>query len=263
MEIKNIDEKSALPIAVIDSGVGGISVLRELVAVMPNENYIYFGDSKNAPYGTRSKQEVLDITRKNLDLLLSVGIKALVIACNTATSVAVSVLRRENPDLIIVGIEPAIKPPTSELDNPTVLVMATPLTLKEEKFLSLVKEYSHGANIIPLPCPGLVEFIERGELEGDALDQYLKKLFSPFDDTKIDALVLGCTHYPHVKEAITKHLPQSVRIFDGGRGTAMQTRRRLEENGLLNPSERQGEIGFINSASDEHFIELSRKLLYR
>ena len=258
-----MENKSTLPIAVIDSGVGGISVLRELVSLMPNENYIYFGDSKNAPYGTRAKEEVLDITRKNLELLRTIGIKALVIACNTATSVAAAQLRRENPDLIIVGIEPAVKPPALQLDDPTILVMATPLTLKEEKFRALVREYSNDANIIPLPCPGLVELIERGELDGDELDKYLEKLFAPFSDTKIDALVLGCTHYPHVEDAIMRHLPPSVKIFDGGRGTAMQTKRRLEAMGLLNPTNERGEVGFINSASDEHFIELSKKLLYR
>ena len=252
-----------MPIAVIDSGVGGISVLRELIALMPNENYIYFGDSKNAPYGTKAKGDVIDITRNNLNLLRGIGIKALVIACNTATSVAASQLRNENPDLIIVGIEPAVKPPALELDYPTILVMATPLTLKEEKFRSLVEEYSNDANIIPLPCPGLVEFIERGELDGEALDEYLETLFAPFKNTKIDALVLGCTHYPHVEDAIMRHLPPSVKIFDGGRGTAMQTKRRLEAMGLLNPSCERGKVGFINSASNGHFIELSKKLLYR
>ena len=122
-----------LPIAVFDSGVGGISVLRELVRVMPNENFIYFGDSANAPYGSKSKEQVLSITRKNLEALMSRGIKAFVIACNTATSAAVSTLRAEYKELPIIGIEPAVKPATNICDRPRVIVMATPLTLKEEK----------------------------------------------------------------------------------------------------------------------------------
>ena len=139
--------KKELPIAVIDSGVGGISVLRELCALMPNENFIYFGDSENAPYGTKSREEVLAITKKNLEWLERRGIKALVIACNTATSAAVRVLRTEKPELVIVGVEPAIKPPSVDFDHPKVLCMATPLTLKEEKFDNLVKRFS------PLPPP--------------------------------------------------------------------------------------------------------------
>ena len=164
--------KNNLPIAVIDSGVGGISVLRELIKIMPNENYIYFGDSINAPYGSKGKREVLDITRKNLEALKEKGIKALVVACNTATSAAVRILREENPELVIVGIEPAIKPPADELDHPRVLVMATPLTLAEEKFFRLVERYAERETVIPLPCPRLAELIESGDLDSPELEKY-------------------------------------------------------------------------------------------
>ena len=129
-----MSRNAELPIAVVDSGVGGISVLRELLRIMPNENYIYYGDSKNAPYGQKSKSEVLEITKNNLKYLKGLGIKALVIACNTATSAAAQTLREENPELPIIGIEPAIKPAAKLGENPCVLVMATPLTLQEEKF---------------------------------------------------------------------------------------------------------------------------------
>ena len=132
-----MDNRIDLPIAVIDSGVGGISVLSELVKIMPDERFLYFGDTKNAPYGTKSRAEVLEITKNNLEILKKRGIKALVVACNTATSAAVRILREENPDLTIVGIEPAIKPASRLSDTPRVLVMATPLTLKEEKFQNL------------------------------------------------------------------------------------------------------------------------------
>ena len=147
-------------IAVFDSGVGGISVLRELIAMMPNENYIYFGDSKNAPYGSRTRKEVLELTKSALEMLKDRGIKAFVVACNTATSAAVRILREQNSDLVIVGIEPAIKPPAIELDHPRVLVMATPLTLKEEKFNRLVERYADRETVIPLPCHRLAELIE-------------------------------------------------------------------------------------------------------
>ena len=184
-----MDAKRELPIAVIDSGVGGISVLRELVRIMPQENYIYFGDSQNAPYGSRSRADVLRLTRQNLAFLREKGIKALVIACNTATSAAVRVLREENPDLIIVGIEPAIKPASEICEKPRVLVMATELTLREEKFKSLVNRFSGKGEFIPLPCHGLVELIERGDLESNEIDEYFTKLFAPYR-TKI--LMASC-----------------------------------------------------------------------
>ncbi len=255
--------KNRLPIAVIDSGVGGISVLRELLKIMPRENYIYFGDSKNAPYGSKEKSDVLEITRNNLKMLQEKGIKALVVACNTATSAAVRILREENPDLVIVGIEPAIKPPAVTLDHPRVLVMATPLTLKEEKFKRLVERYSDKAEIIPLPCHRLAELIESGNIDSPELDDYIASLLEPYRDQDIDALVLGCTHYPHVRETIERHISPEVKIFDGGEGTARETRRRLESASLLCPEEQIGVIEIYNSSNDEKMIELSKRLLYK
>ena len=255
--------KNELPIAVIDSGVGGISVLRELIKIMPRENYIYFGDSKNAPYGSKEKAEVLEITRNNLEMLQKKGIKALVVACNTATSAAVRILREENPGLVIVGIEPAIKPPAMSLDHPKVLVMATPLTLKEEKFKRLVDRYSDQAEIIHLPCHRLAALVESGNIDTPELDDYIASLLEPYRDKNIDALVLGCTHYPHVRETIERHISPDVQIFDGGEGTARETRRRLEAADLLCSDTQVGIIEIYNSSNNEKMIELSKRLLYK
>ena len=252
-----------LPIAVIDSGVGGISVLRELMRIMPNENYIYYGDSANAPYGEKSRDEVLFITQRNFEYLKGLGIKALVIACNTATSAAVKTLRKDNPDMPIIGVEPAIKPPAFMLQNPRVLVMATPLTLREKKFCELVERFADKEEIIPLPCPGLVELIERGELDSPELDAYLSALFAPYREQKIDAVVLGCTHYPHVRESIAKHLPLGTLILDGGEGTARHTQKRLTDLGLISNSYKAGTVKIINTSSDPRLAVLSKKLLYR
>ena len=257
-----MDARRELPIAVLDSGVGGISVLRELVRIMPEENYIYFGDSKNAPYGSKTRHEVLELTRKNLATLKARGIKALVIACNTATSAAVRVLREENPELIIVGIEPAIKPASVICENPHVLVMATELTLSEEKFRSLVDRFADKGEFISLPCHGLVELIEQGDCESEKIDEYFTKLFAPYKDEKIDAVVLGCTHYPHVKAMIAKHFPTATKIIDGGEGTARHTKKKLEAAGLLSTAT-EGKIEIINTSGDEKMIEISRTLLYR
>lgn len=253
-------DRCDLPIAVFDSGVGGISVLRELVKVMPNENFIYFGDSANAPYGSKSKAQVLSITRKNLEFLMSRGIKAFVIACNTATSAAAATLREEYKELPIIGIEPAIKPATNVCDNPRVIVMATPLTLKEEKFRALVDRFIDREEIIPVPCKGLVELIEVGKLDGEEIDGYLEVLFAPYKDQKIDAIVLGCTHYPHIKAAIARHMP-SAKILDGGLGTALHTQRLLAEKGLLRGSVTSGTVEILNSLGSDEMIKLCERLL--
>ena len=250
-----------MPIAVLDSGVGGISVLRELIRLMPEEHFLYLGDTKNAPYGTKSREEVLAITKENLNYLLSRGIKALVIACNTATGAAAQSLREENPSLPIIGIEPAIKPAALMGDFPRVLVMATPLTLKQEKYLVLAQKYSPLAELIPLPCPGLADLIESGKVEGEEIEAYLKSLFAPYFGENINAIVLGCTHYPHVRETVRELWGDRVAILDGGEGTARETRRRLLEARLLRQG--QGSVEIISTKGDDEMIKIANKLLYR
>ena len=240
-------EKS-LPIAVFDSGIGGVSVLKELIAALPNENFIYFGDTANAPYGVKSADRVRELTFSVYEKLKAEGIKAFVIACNTATSVAVASLREKYPNDIIIGVEPALKPAVMSGAQPTVVVFATPLTLKEEKFGLLLSRFENDAKVIPFACPGLVEFVERGEIEGEALHSFLLDLFAPLLDKQIDAVVLGCTHYPFVKAEISSILGENVKIFDGSVGTALNTRRRLEEANLLNDSEQKGRVIFIDSS---------------
>ena len=255
----NYVEKAMQPIGVFDSGVGGISVLRELVALMPNENFIYFGDSANAPYGTKSLEQVVELVCKDAEYLYQKGVKALVVACNTATSAAIGVLREKYQDIPVIGIEPALKPAVLSKKNPVVLVMATPMTVREKKFQNLMLRFETEAEIIPLPCPGLMEFVERGELEGEALEDYLRELFAPFQ--KVDAVVLGCTHYPFVKKMIQKVLGEQALLFDGGAGTARETKRQLENRQLLNLSEEKGQILFENSANREALLILCEVLL--
>lgn len=255
-------EQMQQPIGVFDSGLGGISVLRELVAFLPNENYLYLGDSKHAPYGTKSLQEVQKLTCNNIEYLIGKGAKAIVVACNTATSAAIQILREHHKDMPIIGIEPALKPAVLQKEHPNVLVMATPMTLREEKFHALMKRYENQAEIISLPCPGLVEFVERGELEGEALEAYFKELFAPFADKKIDSAVLGCTHYPLVKNVIQKMLGESVTLFDGGEGTAHETYRRLKEKNLLNTTPQKGTVIFENTEGTEQKTALAKQLLW-
>ena len=243
-----------------DSGLGGVSVLRELRALMPGERYLYFGDSANAPYGTRSLEEVRALTLENIGMLYDRGIKAAVIACNTATSAAVSVLRERFRDIPIIGMEPALKPAALAHPGGTVLVLATPLTLREEKFSHLMEHYRDGARIVPLACPELVEFVERGELESEALLQYLHARLDPWRD-QANAAVLGCTHFPFLRKSIRRVLGPSVVLYDGGAGTARQTQRQLQMRGLLFSSGEEGSVTLENSRNDPRQLALCKFLL--
>ena len=241
-------DKRNLPIAFFDSGVGGISVLREALALMPRENYVYFGDSANAPYGTKTVEEIRALTLGHAERFYRQGIKALVIACNTATSAAIQALRSIYTDIPVIGIEPALKPAALMAEHPTVIVMATPLTVSAAKFHELLGHYSDKADVIPLGCPGLMEFVEMGCLDTPQVENYLKELLGPYlSRYSADAIVLGCTHYPFVKPLIRKIAGDQVRIFDGGAGTARELMRRLTQEDLLTDRSSQGTVAFYES----------------
>ena len=219
-------------IAVFDSGVGGISVLRHLRKLLPGERFLYFGDSANAPYGSRSTEEVRQLTLSAARQLCDRGIKALVVACNTATSAAIEQLRKTYPDLIVIGIEPALKPAVDRFPTGCIGVLATQVTLREEKFRRLMDHYSGACEVLRLPAPGLVELVEAGKWDSREAEELLRPILEPWKD-KLDALVLGCTHYPFATNAIRRILGENVLLLDGGDGTARETKRRLEQAGLL------------------------------
>ena len=253
-------QKKNLPIGVFDSGIGGVSVLRHLIRLMPNENYIYLGDSKNAPYGTKSHEEIFLHAESCAKYLHDNNVKALVVACNTATSVCIDDLRRKYKDIPVVGIEPALKPAVTAKENSSVVVMATPLTLKETKFARLCETYGKEADIIPLPCPGLMELVEEGETNSAKTKEFLQKCFSGIDVKKVDAIVLGCTHYPFVKDSLAELLPNAA-IYDGGEGTARQVERLLKQDNLFTDRTDKGEVVFENTLGDEDINKLAKKLL--
>ena len=249
--------KKDLPIAVFDSGVGGISVLKELVKLMPEENYIYFGDSANAPYGTRTTQEVKVLTLNAAGMLYERGIKALVVACNTATAAAIEDLRAEYPNLVVVGIEPALKMATDRFPRGHVGIMATQVTLREEKLEHLVGRFPD-AKVERIPAPGLVELVEQGKAESPETEALLHGILDPWVG-QLDAIVLGCTHYPFVRAVVRKILGENVAIVDGGAGTARQTRRLLEEKGWLRSG--TGSLKMENSSGRQELLELGMELL--
>lgn len=246
-----------LPIAVVDSGVGGISVLRELVRLMPGENYLYYGDSANAPYGTKTTQQVRELTLAVADMLMERGIKALVVACNTATAVAIDALREKYPECIIVGIEPALKMAADRFPKGNIGVMATPVTLREEKFSRQAERFTE-ETLFRIPAPGLVELIEQGKTDSDELREFLTRLLTPYIG-KLDALVLGCTHYPFAAKQIGEILGPQTLLLDGGAGTARQTQHCLEQAGLI--LDGAGSVQIENSSADPVILALSMKLL--
>jgi glutamate racemase len=225
---------------------------------MPNERYLYFGDSANAPYGSRPTEEIRRLAETVAEYLLTRGIKALVVACNTATSAAIGALREKYPELIVIGIEPALKPAVDAFPGGTIGVLATPVTLREEKFRRLVESYSGHCRVIDLPAPGLSQLVEHGLGDSKEAEALLRPILAPWAG-EMDALVLGCTHYPFAADTIRRIMGEDIVLLDGGDGTARETRRRLAQAGLLYDG--PGQLHWENSAGDPEILKLCEILL--
>lgn len=249
-------------VGVFDSGVGGISVLKSLVNELPGEDFHYFGDSANAPYGEKTQEQVLELSRGIVEKFVADGAKAIVIACNTATSAAAPTLRAAYPDLPIVGIEPALKPATESPGHGRILVMATDITLRLDKYQELAATYGRDCEVISVPCPGLAARIEQGELDAPDLREMIRGFVGSFAGT-VGSVVLGCTHYPFVRRQIAEVLGKDVKFFDGGEGTARQLRRCLSEDGLLDGRESGGEVRFASSKDTPEELGLYREFFAR
>jgi len=252
-------------IGFFDSGIGGLSVLREALMLMPNENYIYFADSDNAPYGTKTKEEVKKLTFNAVGFLNERGIKALVIACNTATSAAVRDLR-EAYDFPVIGMEPAVKPAVDKNNNggKRVLVIATALTLKEEKFQNLISRFDAEHIVDMLPATKLVEFAEKFMFYGPEVSDYIKEIM-PDNIDQYGTLVLGCTHFPLFRQALEENLPKEIDIIDGNRGTVNHLMDILKNNNLLSRSDKKGKVTFYKSGvevKDQTLLKKYEKILY-
>lgn len=250
------DGETQAPIGVFDSGVGGISVLREAIALLPRERFLFYGDTAHAPYGTKSRGEVLALARQVVETLLARGVKAIVIACNTATSAAAATLRTEY-ELPIIGMEPALKPASQLHTDGLVLSLATPGTIAGEKYAKLISRY--GGGVVSLPCPGLMEFVEKGDLNSPALRDYLSALFAPYRDQKVEAIVLGCTHYVFLRRTIASFFPDAP-LIDGNAGTVRQLERRLASLGLLAPQTASGGVEMMSSGGADAIETMNRML---
>ena len=240
------------PIGVFDSGVGGLSVLKHIRELMPHENLIYLADSKHAPYGNQTAEFIQARSFKLADFLINQGAKALVVACNTATASAVAGLRERYPDLLIIGMEPAVKPAVAATKTGVVGVLATSGTLKSAQFAALLEHYGQGTEVVTQACLGLVECVEKGELNNASTLALLKSYVEPLLEAKADTIVLGCTHYPFVRAMIESLVGPDVVLIDTGAAVAKHLRNRLQEKALLNQSTNLGEASFwSNSEADD------------
>ncbi|WP_425077616.1 glutamate racemase [Psychroserpens sp. S379A] len=221
------------PIGIFDSGIGGTSIFKEIHALLPYENSIYLADSKHAPYGNKSKQKIIELSVKNTEYLLSKDCKLIVVACNTATTNAISLLRATYT-IPFIGIEPAIKPAALNTKTKAVGILATKGTLSSALFHQTTDLYSNGIKVIEQVGEGIVPLIENGKATSNEMKSLLTEHLKPMIDANIDYLVLGCTHYPYLMPLLLELLPKHVKIIDSGLAVAKQTKTILEQNQLLN-----------------------------
>ena len=249
------------PIGVFDSGVGGLSVLRAMRELMPEEPFIYFGDQAHVPYGPRSMHQVRDFSKTITRFLLNQGAKLIVVACNTASAAALHYLREEFPDVSFVGMEPAVKPAAGNTQSGFVGVLATPATFQGALYASVLERFANGVEILQHTCPGLVEQIESGDLEGDETRTILENALRPMLDQGIDTVVLGCTHYPFVIPLIEQLVGENIQVIDPAPAVAKQAKRLLDASGIKAPVGERAEVRFYTSGDAEKLASLLPKLL--
>lgn len=249
------------PIGIFDSGVGGLSVLKEIRKLLPFENLIYVADSAHVPYGNKSPKFILERSTKISEFLLSKGAKSIVIACNTATAVSVKPLRLKWPDIPILGMEPAVKPALAKTKTGIVGVLATVGTLKSAQFAALLDKFEAKTRVVLQAAPGLVEHVERGDLSSLELRRLVATFVKPLVSKKVDVIVLGCTHYPFLREVIQQEAGPQVVLVDTGEAVARQLERRLLELSLIESGGIAGRTTFYTTAASESTLKVLSALL--
>lgn len=243
------------PIGFFDSGVGGTSIWKEVNALLPYENTIYLADSKNAPYGLKGQKNIIDLSIKNTEFLLKKRCKCIIVACNTATTNAIHVLRSKY-NVPFIGIEPAIKPAALKTKTKAIGILATKGTLSSALFHKTYNLYSEDTNIIEQEGNGIVELIESGKIHSKTMYNLLENYLNPMIKANIDYLVLGCTHYSYLIPLLKKILPKQVKIIDSGKAVAKQTNVILSKNNLLNTSTEKPELEFYTNASTDIMTDI-------
>lgn len=242
------------PIGVFDSGIGGTSIWREIHDLLPNENSVYLADSKNAPYGQKSKEEIIKLCIKNTNFLLEQNCKVIVVACNTATTNAIEELR-EKYDVPFIGIEPAIKPAAINSKKNNIGILATQGTLNSKLFIQNVERFNN-TKIIEKIGHGLVTLIENGEINSEKMDKLLRNYLEPMIEAKVDYLVLGCSHYPYLIPQIKKIIPEEIKIIDSGEAVARQVKSVLIKNDILNSIENRVNCVFYTNSNPRVLQEI-------
>lgn len=242
------------PIGLFDSGIGGTSIWKEIHELLPHENTLYLADSKNAPYGQKSKEEIIQLSCKNTEFLLNQNCKIIVVACNTATTNAIKELRAQY-DIPFIGIEPAIKPAALNSENNTIGILATQGTLTSELFYQTTQKFQN-TKIIEQIGHGLVPLIENGELDTPEMNRLLEEYLTPMIEANIDYLVLGCSHYPYLIPQIKKILPKHIKIIDSGEAVARQTKKVLEEQVGVNSGTKKGESLFYTNSNPKVLVDI-------
>jgi len=245
------------PIGIFDSGLGGLSICKEIIELLPNESIVYLADSINAPYGEKSKEDIIQLSIKNTELLLELNCKVIIVACNTATTNAISILR-ERFDVPIIGIEPAIKPAALQTKTGKIGVLATEGTLKSELFLLTAEQFRDSLELIEIKGENLVRLIEAGEME--KTKPLLIKYLLPMIEAGVDNIVLGCTHYPFLIPLIKEIVPDSIVIIDSGRAVAKQTQVILSSQNILSNDSGIGEKVFYTNNDLQIFESFLRKI---
>lgn len=254
--MQKLFNSSAASIGVFDSGVGGISVLKHIRDLMPHENFIYVADSKYAPYGNQTPEFIKERSFRLAEFLLTQGIKALVVACNTATAAAVTDLRERYPDLLIIGMEPALKPAVAATKDGVVGVLATSGTLRSAQFAGLLEHYGQDVEVVTQACIGLVECVENGALTSPLTQALVKQYVQPLLDAKADTIVLGCTHYPFIRPLIEDLVGGEVVLIDTGAAVAKHLKNRLQEHQLLIASDVVGCVTFWSNNEEPNTEEV-------
>lgn len=254
------------PIGIFDSGVGGTSIWKEIHSLLPFENTLYLADSKNAPYGYRSKEEIIELSCKNTEFLLNQNCKIVVVACNTATTNAISVLRAKY-DIPFIGIEPAIKPAALRSIHKSVGILATKGTLSSELFSKTSREFTNDIKVTEVVGEGLVPLIEAGKLNEPEITDLLKIYLQPMVAAEVDYIVLGCSHYPYLIPQIARLIPRHIKIIDSGEAVARHTKSTLDSAGLLNNELKAPSLRFFTNTAtntlDLLLADYSEKIIIR
>lgn len=233
-----------LKIGILDSGIGGLTVLHQAIITLPKEDFIYYADTDNVPYGTKSRDEIIGYVDRAVGFLVNQGVKAIVIACNTATSVAIEYIRGKY-SFPVLGMEPAVKPAVERCNGKRVMVIATPLTVKEEKLHHLIQQVDDEHIVDLLPMPGLVTFAEAYRFDSPEVEEYLRRELAGYELENYSALILGCTHFNYFKDTYRRIFPKDVAFIDGSVGTVNHLKHILEDNGLM--EENHGTVEYYTS----------------